>query len=86
VPIVVGNKRIPPLARVKPGTGERGWAARKYRVGANGAQFIVYGKKIQAVEDNIAVIRAHFGCNRTDAFKMALHLTADAVRRGKLSL
>lgn len=86
MPVVVGNKRISAVVKAKPGDGERGWNARKYKVGNNGAQFLIYGAKILAVEDNIAAIRAHFGCNRTDAFKMALHLTAQAIRNGRLSL
>jgi hypothetical protein len=44
----------------------------------------VYGPVCVArLESELQVVREHFGCNVSDAFKIALHLTARAIQKNK---
>ncbi len=39
--------------------------------------------KIARVEENLAVVRDHFGTNIAEAFRIAVHLAAQAIRENK---
>lgn len=46
--------------------------------------FSVCGREgIAAMENNIAVVREHFGVNLTDALRIAIHLTAKAIGKNR---
>ena len=81
MPVVVnGHARTLGIVRKQRAERRGEWAACKF-------QFDVYGpSNICAVTDQIETIRDHFGVNKTTAMRLALKLTADAVRAGRLRL
>ena len=57
------------------------WRRRQYRTWKHGPKFSAFGNGIATVEANLAAIQGHYGVNRTDAFKISLHLTARAIEQ-----
>lgn len=78
--VVDGRERVLAYRQKSEAGGTRRWNYRKF-------QFDVYGpQQYGAVSEHIETIKAHFGVNKADAMKIALKLTADAARAGRLRL
>lgn len=88
MPVVDHGQRVNVVHRnhKPPNKEQERWTRRKYRIGSNGVQLHVYGNNIKATEADLKVVREHFGTNITDSFRVALRLTAQAIRKGRLSL
>lgn len=63
-----------------------GWAQRKFYMGNQGALSAYGPVKIEAVERDLATVRAQFDVNTSDALRLALHLLAKAIREGKMDI
>jgi len=58
-------------------------AKKEYRIGHHGPTLSLYSAAISKVEVNIDLIREHFGVNNSDALRISLQLTANAIRANK---
>jgi len=83
---IVTNGRAQPVLGPRNPPNAATWQRRTLKVGHGGHQFSFYGNAIAALESNLNTIREHFGFNRTDAVKLALHLTAQAIRDGGMKV
>jgi len=88
--IVDGGRRIPVVpARGHGGPRPVGTPRRTYTAVSKTKQspavrMTVWGAaNIQRVEENLAVVRSHFGTNIAEALRTAVHLTAQAIRNNK---
>lgn len=80
----VGSKAYP--SRKAPPGDHRGWNQKLYCADTAGvrARISVYGDTARLkVEENLAAVRAHFGVNVSDAMRISLHLTANAIRNNR---
>jgi hypothetical protein len=76
------------LSRLAPdSTHKGGWAQKLFYAGNKGPRLSVYGDEAtKKVEDNLAMVREYFGTNVSDALRISLHLTANAIRNGGLKI
>jgi UDP-N-acetylmuramate-alanine ligase len=80
---IVTNGRAQPVLTTRNPPNAATWQRRTLKVGHGGRQFSFYGKSIAQLEANLNTLHEHFGVNRTAAVKIALHLTAQAIRHNR---
>lgn len=83
--VVTNGRRVPVLGRSasKPTQSWRGRQHFVNRVGGKRYHVHSFGHAIASFEENLMDVRAHFNVNVSDAFKLALHLTAQAIRQNR---
>lgn len=83
MPVVDNGRRIELASRPSKTPGR--WRNRSYASGLSpGADIAVCGPVERAkLEADLALVREHFGLNISRAFRLALHLTANAIRKNR---
>jgi len=87
MPIVADGKRLAVLRSNGRGDARRGGVPRlRHRIKENKREFplqVFRKTEIPTVAGDVALVREHFGVNVSDALRISLHLTAQAIRENR---
>lgn len=61
------------------------WARRSHEVGKGGPKVAAYGLAGDTMDADLHTVRTHFGLNVSNAFRVSLHLVANAIREGRMN-
>lgn len=87
LPRIVRGKRVR-LVHGHLHAPAQGWECKQYRVYGKypeiAATLKIFGRNRAQVEADLCTVVEHFGCNRSGAWKMALHVLAQAIQQREM--
>lgn len=87
---IVTGRRSLPIQSQSPPPARPQWDCKQYRIygdsSVRAATLKFFGRTAAQVEEDIGVVGDHFGCNRSEAWKIALHLLARSVQAGGMEV
>lgn len=82
MPVVDGNRRVNLEPYRDAHCADKRSVRKNFQI-TNGLSLGARGKTIRKVQSDMALVREHFGLNISDSLRIALHLTAKAIRANK---